>query len=387
MANRSCIFKGYYTTLAIAFLILMLISHHFESNAEDRIKEFQEEIQELSDQLEAIKRNERGILDELWSLESERKLLEMEIKTINARIKQIVADIENNKLKIKNINRSIAMTTGDLSQSIRKLYKLGKLRHYRFILLAENQLETIQFFKYASYFAKKDMRLVKIFREQVEKILNTKQQLEQEEEMLEKEKQKLSKKNKQLILTEKRWHSLLKSIQEEKEIHYQARQELINACQEMENLIHSFGKIQEEKIFPILDATKFKRFFSWPVEGQISTPFGIQKHPRFKTEIPHNGIDFSSEYGSDIRASFDGKVVFAEWFKGYGLTVIIDHGHDIYSIYAHASAILVEVGERVRKESLIGKVGDSGSLKGAYLYFEIRENGNPTDPEKWLSKR
>lgn len=384
---RSCTFTKFCRSLILSVLISVIMSLFFEVLANDRIKDFQEEIQKLSNQLKVIKRNERGILNTLWSLESERKLLEAEMNIINIRIEQIGEDIMHSKEKISNIHQSIAWTADDLSQSIRMLYKLGKLRHYRLILMAKSQEETIQFFKYASYFAKKDIKLIKIFREQLAGNLRMEKQLKQEEEELEKAKYKLANKKKQLMKSETQWRSLLISIQEEKEIHHQARQELINACQEMEQLIHSFGEIQEEQFFPMLNASKFKRFFSWPAEGEVCTPFGIQKHPRFKTETPHNGIDISAEYGSDIRSTFDGKVVFSEWFKGYGLTVIIDHGHDIYSIYAHASAILVEAGEWIQKGSLIGKVGDSGSLKGAYLYFEIREKGKSTDPLKWLSKR
>jgi septal ring factor EnvC (AmiA/AmiB activator) len=365
----------------------MILFQSAPLSGDERIKEFQDEIKSLSEELEIIKKNERGVLDELWGLEAEKRLLEVEIKATNSRLGQISEDIQQSREKIADVHENILLTSDDLSQSIRNLYKLGRLRHYRLIFIAENQTETIQFFKYAEYFAKKDFKLIGKFKKQLEDISAIENQLAQEESDLSAAGQKLTDKKKQLIKSERRSRSLLRSIQEEKEIHHQAREELINACQELEKLIESFGELKKEQLFPVLNASKFRRFFSWPAKGEISTRFGVQKHPRFKTAIPHNGIDIEAEFGSDIRASFDGKIVFSEWFKGYGLTVIIDHGHDIYSIYAHASAIFVEAGEWVKKGTLMGKVGDSGSLKGPYLYFEIREKGKPTDPLKWLSRR
>ncbi len=373
--------------ISASFFMLMILLQAVPTSADERIKEFHDEINKLSEQLEVIKRNERGVLDELWGLESERKLIEVEIKAINSRLEQISENIHQSQESIANIHEGIILTSEDLSRSIRNLYKLGRLRHYRLILMAENQTETMQYLKYATYFAKTDFKLISRFKKQLEDIRVIENQLAKEESELNAARRKMTDKKKQLMKSEKRWRSLLRSIQEDKETHHQAREELINACQELEKLIESFGELKEEQFFPLLNASKFKRFFSWPAKGEISNRFGIQKHPKFKTAIPHNGIDIDAEFGADIRATFDGKVVFSEWFKGYGLTVIIDHGHDIYSIYAHASAIFVEAEEWIKKGALIGKVGDSGSLKGPYLYFEIREKGKPTDPLKWLSKR
>ena len=84
---------------------------------------------------------------------------------------------------------------------------------------------------------------------------------------------------------------------------------------------------------------------------------------------------------------FDGRTVFASWMRGYGLTAIVDHGGGMLSIYAHASVLLTEPGERVRRGQGLGKIGDTGSLRGPYLYFELRIDGKPVDPESWLRDR
>ena len=80
-------------------------------------------------------------------------------------------------------------------------------------------------------------------------------------------------------------------------------------------------------------------------------------------------------------------MVFSDWMRGYGLTVIVDHGGGMLSIYAHASVLLVQQGQQVRRGQLLGKVGDTGSLRGPLLYFELRRDGEPIDPKAWIRAR
>ena len=81
---------------------------------------------------------------------------------------------------------------------------------------------------------------------------------------------------------------------------------------------------------------------------------------------------------------FDGLVIFASWLRGYGLTAIVDHGEGVASISAHASVLFVEKGQQVLEGQVLGHVGDTGSIRGPYLYFELREAGRPVDPGPWL---
>jgi septal ring factor EnvC (AmiA/AmiB activator) len=110
-------------------------------------------------------------------------------------------------------------------------------------------------------------------------------------------------------------------------------------------------------------------------------------HPRFKTTVPHPGWDIEAPEGSPFRSVFDGRVAYAAPLHGYGLTVVVDHGQGVASVYAHAAALVVAAGENVARGQELGRVGDSGSLRGTYLYFELREGGKPSDPGRWLRPR
>ena len=125
----------------------------------------------------------------------------------------------------------------------------------------------------------------------------------------------------------------------------------------------------------------------WPVNGQVVGEFGAQVHPRFGTKTFRSGIDIAVPEGTGIVAVYPGHVVYTGWFRGYGNLIIVDHGGDYFTLYAHAAEIRVTEGDEVRQGQTIGTVGETGSLQGPRLYFEVRHQGRPQDPAQWLRPR
>ena len=123
-----------------------------------------------------------------------------------------------------------------------------------------------------------------------------------------------------------------------------------------------------------------------PVQGGITVGFGRVVNPKFNTVTVQNGLDFEAPSGTPVRAVAAGRVVHAGWFKGYGNLVIVDHGEGYHTLVAHLASMKTAMGEAVDAGEVLGTAGDSGSLKGAYLYFEVRERGRPVDPRPWLGK-
>ena len=121
-----------------------------------------------------------------------------------------------------------------------------------------------------------------------------------------------------------------------------------------------------------------------PVAGTIEVGFGRVVNPRFNTVTVQKGIDIRASAGTQVRAVAPGMVAHAGWFKGYGNLVIVDHGDGYHTLVAHLGSMSTAMGEEVQAGTLLGTVGDTGSLKGAYLYFEVRERGRPVDPQAWL---
>lgn len=148
--------------------------------------------------------------------------------------------------------------------------------------------------------------------------------------------------------------------------------------------------VQKGKPLPELPPVPDRGFASqkgrmrMPVKGELLETFGKHKHPEFNSYTFTKGLVISAPIGSDIRSIYDGTVIFADYFKGFGNMVIVDHGGGYFSLYAHASRLSRKVGAEVNRGDVVGSVGDVDSTRGPVLYFEIRHQGKPVDPSGWV---
>jgi murein DD-endopeptidase MepM/ murein hydrolase activator NlpD len=124
--------------------------------------------------------------------------------------------------------------------------------------------------------------------------------------------------------------------------------------------------------------------FLWPLSGRITSGYGWRRDPFTKRRDFHTGIDIKGPTGRIIRASKAGRVVYSGWMGGYGRVVVIDHGKDYSTLYAHCSSLLVRKGQRVSAGQAIGKVGSSGRATGPHLHFEVRYRNKAMNPLKVL---
>jgi murein hydrolase activator len=182
---------------------------------------------------------------------------------------------------------------------------------------------------------------------------------------------------------------LLASVQDDKAVHELAAQELEEAAralsgqmQKLEQATAPARMQADEPPFP-----RMRRKLLFPVEsGRIEARFGRSVDERYGTVTLQRGIDVRCEEGTPVRAVHAGRIVHAGWFHGYGNLIIVDHGEGYFSLMAHLGTLSRAKDDEVRRGDVLGTVGDSGSLKGAYLYFELRQGQTPLDPEQWLSR-
>ena len=123
-----------------------------------------------------------------------------------------------------------------------------------------------------------------------------------------------------------------------------------------------------------------------PVKGKIINLFGPYKNKKFNIINFRSGIDISADKGQPVKAVYSGKIIYARWFNDYGNMIIIDHGNSYYTLYAHLAKMLKITGDRVKTGDVIATVGETGSLSGPKLHFEVRHHGKPQDPLNWLKR-
>ncbi len=187
---------------------------------------------------------------------------------------------------------------------------------------------------------------------------------------------------------------LIRNIKQDKTLLSQALNEKRAGYEELSKLIASLEKsrptrelkpktkIQWEKLSGSFLKNKGK--LNWPVQGNVMHGFGRYKNPELKTVLNNTGIDIKVLKGSQVRCIFSGVVSLITYLSGFGNTIIVDHNDGYYSVYAHIEQIFVNPGEFVEDGAVIGTVGETGSLEGPKLHFEIYGNDKPLNPKTWL---
>ncbi|MGA2167478.1 MAG: M23 family metallopeptidase [Terracidiphilus sp.] len=122
----------------------------------------------------------------------------------------------------------------------------------------------------------------------------------------------------------------------------------------------------------------------WPIEGRVTSSFGEREDPFNGEGTFHSGVDIGASYGAPVRATADGEVSAASMGAGYGREVVLDHGHDVMTVYGHLSAVAVLPGQHVIRGQVIGYVGQSGRSTGPHLHYEVRVHSVPVNPHKYL---
>ena len=150
---------------------------------------------------------------------------------------------------------------------------------------------------------------------------------------------------------------------------------------------------REDRIRRQREAMKTKSFqnlqgqLPWPADGRITAKFGRQWNSQLKTTTENPGIDIKGQPGSPIRVVLSGVITTITYIRGYGTTIIVDHGSAFYTVYSHVTNIQTSVDSEIRAGDVIAYMGESGSINGSKLHFEIWGKGQKLDPEKWLTKK
>lgn len=180
--------------------------------------------------------------------------------------------------------------------------------------------------------------------------------------------------------------NMIEKLNKDKSYYERSERELARQSASIQNMIENMTKRNTRPGAPQVKVSSSG--FIYPISGRITSQFGWRTHPIFKSRIFHSGIDIAGPNGGAIKASNDGRVIYAGWYGGYGKVVILDHGvingKPITTLYGHMSAINVSNGQNVKKGQTIGKEGSTGYSTGPHCHFEVRVNGKPTNPLNYI---
>jgi septal ring factor EnvC (AmiA/AmiB activator) len=221
-----------------------------------------------------------------------------------------------------------------------------------------------------------DARLVHTFRSQVGLKEQYRKTLVEDQAQWERSIAEVAKKKEEVKKAKATKHALLRSIQNQKVVYQKVIVELEERAKELQAFIGKLEREKRETVHgrPRPDLSKGK--LNPPVQGSVISLFKAKGQ---------NGIEIKAPLGAQVRAVLPGKVLYADWFKGFGNVMIIDHGDQTFTVSGYCSQLLKKAGDSVSEGEPVALVGSAGSLKGPCLYFEIRHRGKPQDPMEWVS--
>lgn len=142
-----------------------------------------------------------------------------------------------------------------------------------------------------------------------------------------------------------------------------------------------YSQTGEQKVF-----SEYQGLLKLPVDGKIISRYGKYTDPQSGAASFRNGVELQADRGTPVRVVFDGETSFSDWIAGFGRVIIVAHGDSFYTVYGHLEELFAGEGDAVEANEVIGTVGESGSIFGPALYFEIRHKGKPLDPNDWIEK-
>jgi len=388
--------------LAAVLALLAVVPAAAQTRRDDPLQAEQRKLQQTQKQLKeereraaAARARETSLLAELEEIERRLAAKQRDVARLEARIKKAQNDVQMFRGEISRLERQRAGQMNALAGRLRVMYRVhaqgGALP---VILSGEDPVTRAVAVRHLASLAALDARLIQEYRVTSDRLADRKGKEEAQQLELAGLHEDAKREQAEVDREVAKRRVILAKVRDERAYHERMVGELTEASRRLEAFIRELQAKQRKLAripppkggieAPAIGFGALKGRLPWPTEGKIVTGFGAQVHPRFGTRTFRNGVDIEAAVGREVLAVHGGHVIYTGWFKGYGNLIIVDHGNEYYTLYAHIADIEAKEGDDVRQGQRIGTVGDTGSLAGPRLYFEVRYQGRPQDPEQWL---
>jgi septal ring factor EnvC (AmiA/AmiB activator) len=364
----------------------------------EAINKMKKEIEELSSKLRKANINESTTSKRISNLDEEIALINRLIQSLKKEEERAKNKINVLKVDIKKKENELNTMRDRYEERVVNTYLKGRISDLEKVLSSTSWRQAIYRTQYLKVISSIEQKITREIESLLLKINKDKLKLESllmQSISLKRDKQKqMSFIRKMRIKREKE----LTRIRQDKSALANYMQEKGAGVKQLETIIKKVledkaRSEREARIRKQQEALKTKEFnllkgqLPWPTEGRVISKFGKQWNAQLKTTTDNPGIDIKGQPGSPIRSTMSGIVTTVTYIRGYGTTIIIDHGDGFYTVYSHVTNIQTHVDSEVRSGDVIAYMGDSGSINGSKLHFEVWGKGQKLDPEKWLVKK
>ena len=368
---------------------------NYQSNAIDKVKK---EIEDTRRKIKSEKKKEKSTSRRLSNIDKEISLTNKLNNQLRNELNKTETEIEKLSKGIQSNEQKLSLLRKRYSKRIVQMYKKGTLSDIEKVLSSSSWRQAMYRAKYMGIISDIDQRtqnkikslLIDIgkLRISLESNYRNKVRLKKDQEQS-KVALRASRKKRQRELDKiKKNQSELTKYLEEKQAGIQELEALFKKIRQEKSSYDRADRIRKQQsALKTQVFSKLKGQLPWPAAGRVVKKFGRSWNPERKTTTENPGIDIKGKPGSTVRSVIGGIVTTITYIRGYGTTIIIDHGGGFYTVYSHVTNVEAIEEREVKAGDVIAYMGDAGSIEGSKLHFEIWGNGQKLNPEKWLMKR
>ncbi len=387
----------------LPFSVLSLYIAPVYASPQDELRGVKSQINAKKQQISKTKKVEKAVSGKLQAITKTLTQKERELKVLDADLKKVEATIAQTRKSIDIVSVEAKQKQLQIEQRLTILYKAGNLGPVRMFFSAESFPQMAENNRFMERILARDKVAFSEYLSKLNELKELKAKLEREATVKEKLIKSIAEKKKEIELERQKTAKQLNTVKLDRQGQEASLKELEANASRLQSMLNrlnaqsrkrpskpSAGEKEAKRTYPDRPTSPDRGFASqqgrlaMPVRGRILLPYGKHKHPEFNSYTFNKGIVISAASGTDVRAIYDGTVLYAGYFKGYGNMIIIDHGAGYFSLYAYNARISKRVGASITKGDIVAAVGDVDSTVGPALYFEIRHQGQPVNPSGWV---
>ena len=343
-------------------------------------KDLQEQLQQSNEELEEVQSQLSENLQQIEKLDEKIRESENKIEELDVQVKTLQEEISNIQSQLDVAEKNYEKQKDIMEKRLIAIYEAGDTKYLDVLLNSRNISEFLSNYYLITEIASVDKDLLDEVESEKKEIELSKQKLEKNQESLATALQTQTKTATVLQNTKALRENYISRLSDEEKAKQAQIDEMTQQYEDVNNQILELAKQG-------LDTAYIGGVLAWPVPGytKITSNYGMRVHPITGQYKLHTGVDISAPMGANFVAANDGIVTKAGYNSAYGNMVIIDHGGGISTLYAHGSEILVTVGQTVKRNEAILKVGSTGYSTGPHAHFEVRINGVVTNPLEYIT--
>jgi len=349
-----------------------------EQQQRSRLQKIQERLDEVRAKARQLQVKERKAVSELTVLQQKLERTQVQLEDSQYRLARTQNRLNATKKSLDQAKSKFDRQQKTAGARLRAIYKHRQTNLWEALLTAPDLVAFLTRYQYFKHITKQDAQVLFDLDRQLAEITHQKRKYDEQVQTIASITQTISNQKREVQQDTRQQSTLVSKLRSERAAYEQAAAQLERDSREIETMIRRMQANRRKA--PRMGTGKFQM----PVQGRLSSNFGPRKHPIHGVVKRHTGVDFGAPQGTPIRAADGGVVLYVGWYGGYGKIVMIDHGDDIVTLYAHTSRYIVSTGQKVDRGQVIAYVGSTGLSTGPHLHFEVRRNGTPVNPIGYL---